>query len=183
MQIGLILLALAFPLLELAVLIKVGQTIGFWWTVLLLVGTGLIGGWIVHAQGMSAARRAMQSMNEGRPPLEPVVDSFMLMLAGGLLLVPGLLTDIAALALLVPPVRHAIARWTLSRLFKVADVHVQTHEWRSPGPGEQPDAPRTGDGRPRRGPGSGSVIDGEWERVDAAKPAPKPIADDKDRQT
>ena len=185
MQIGLILLVLAFPLLELAVLIKVGQSIGFWWTILLLVGTGLAGGWIVHRQGLSAARRAMQSMNEGRPPLEPVVDSFMLMLAGGLLLLPGLLTDIAALALLVPPVRRTIARWALSRLFTAADVHVQAHEWRSTGhgPGRQHDDPRAGDDRPPRGSGGGSVIDGEWERVDDPKPPPKPIVDGKDRRS
>ena len=183
MQIGLILLVLAFPLLELAVLIKVGQAIGFWSTILLMIGTGVAGGWIVHRQGMSAARRAMQSMNEGRPPVEPVVDSFMLMLAGGLLLLPGLLTDIAALALLIPPVRRSLARWALARLFKVADVRGETNDWRSPGQGRDGHQTETGDGRPRRGSGGGSVIDGEWERVDDPKPPPKPIGDGKDRQS
>lgn len=183
MQIGLILLVLAFPLLELAVLIKVGQAIGFWSTILLMIGTGVAGGWIVHRQGMSAARRAMQSMNEGRPPVEPVVDSFMLMLAGGLLLLPGLLTDLAALALLIPPVRRSLARWALARLFKVADVRGETNDWRSPGHGRDGHQTATSDGRPRRGSGGGSVIDGEWERVDDPKPPPKPIGDGKDRQS
>lgn len=155
MQIGLILLFLAFPLLEVAVLIKVGQVLGFWWTVLLLVGTAVAGGLIAHAQGLSAARRAVQSMNEGRPPLEPVVDSFMLMIAGTLLMIPGLITDALALPLLVPSVRRAVARWALQRLFAGADIHVQTHEWRA---GPQGDGPRP--------PAGGTVIDGEWQRVD-----------------
>lgn len=177
MQIGLILLALAFPLLELAVLIKVGQTIGLWWTILVLIGTGLVGGLIIHGQGLSAARRAAQSMSEGRPPIEPVVDSFMLMLAGTLLLIPGLITDVMALALLVPPIRRGIARWALKKLFAVAEVHVETHEWRSPGR-ESEDVPP---GEPRRTPGKGDVIDVEWERVDEPKPPPKPLGDGKRR--
>lgn len=159
MQIGLILIALAFPLLELAVLIKLGQTIGFWWTVLLLLAIALTGAAIVQRQGLSAARRAMEASRDGRPPIEPVVDSVLLVLAGILLLIPGLITDIAGLLLLVPPLRRAFARWGLSRLFAVADVHVETRD------------PRNGRPRPpQRAPDGGIVIDGEWQRVDEPKP-------------
>ena len=168
MQIGLILVALAFPLLEIAVLIKVGQSIGFWWTVLLLAGTGVAGGLIVHQQGLSAARRAVEAINEGRPPIEPVVDSLMLMVAGTLLLIPGLITDVAGLALLVPPLRRAIARSALRRMISGADIRVETREWRSPGREEERE------GGPARQapirPTSGNVIDGEWERVEEPKP-------------
>lgn len=175
MQIGLILLALAFPLLELAVLIKAGQVLGLWWTILLLIGTGVAGGLIVHSQGLSAARRAAQSMAEGRAPIEPVVDSFMLMLAGALLLIPGLITDAMALPLLIPPVRMALARWCLSRLFAGAEVHVETREWRSPG-SSGADAPRGERGQHA----GGQVIDGEWERVDDPKPPGKSLPERKD---
>lgn len=178
MHIALILLGLAFPLLELAVLIKVGQTLGVWMTILLLIATGVAGGLIVQSQGLQAARRAAQSMAEGRPPIEPVIDSFMLMLAGVLLLIPGLLTDLIALPLLIPPVRRWIALRALRHLFKNADVRVETHEWRSPGrdPG---DVGRQGP-QPRAGPGP--VIDAEWERVDDPKPPSKPVADDRHRK-
>ncbi len=175
MQIGLILLILAFPLLELAVLIKVGQWLGLWWTILLLIATGIAGGLIVNAQGMSAARRAAQSMQEGRPPLEPVVDSMMLMLAGTLLLIPGLISDAIAVALLIPPLRHAIARWGLSRLFANAEVHVERREWRSPGRADDGGAGR----RDEPGRRSGNVIEGEWERVDEPKSPAKPGPDAK----
>lgn len=181
MHIALILLGLAFPLLELAVLIKVGQTLGVWLTILLLIATGVVGSLIVQSQGLQAARRAAQSMAEGRPPIEPVVDSFMLMLAGALLLIPGLLTDLIALPLLVPPIRRWIARWALRRMFKNADVRVETHEWRSPGrdPRQDPGTEGQPDNRPRgaRGP----VIDAEWEHVDDPKPPSKPVTDDRKR--
>ncbi len=173
MQIGLILLVLAFPLLELAVMIKVGQSLGVWVTILILIATGVVGGLIIQAQGITAAQRAAQSLQEGRPPLEPVVDSFMLMLAGLLLAVPGFISDAMALPLLVPPTRRAIARWGLSRLLARAEVHVETREWRSPGPGGAP-----GDGGGRGG--SGTTIDGEWERVDDPKQPPsKPTSGDR----
>lgn len=167
MQIGLILLALAFPLLELAVMIKVGQSLGLWQTILIMIASGVAGGLIIQAQGLSAAQRAAQSLQEGRAPLEPVVDSFMLMLAGFLLAVPGFISDAMAVPLLVPPARRAIARWGLSRLLAKAEVHVETGEWRPPG------GARGGDGA------RGTVIDGEWERVDGPKPASKPLADDR----
>lgn len=168
MQIGLILLALAFPLLELALLIKVGQLIGIWWTLLLLVGMGVGGGLIVQQQGVSAARRAMESLNEGRPPIEPVVDSFMLMLAGMLLLIPGLITDAAGLLLLVPQIRRGLARWAIGRVIRNADIKVETREWRSPG---------------REQGGRGTVIDGEWERVDDPKQPPRPLPPENDRRS
>ncbi len=168
MQIGLLLLALAFPLLELAVLIKVGQTIGVWWTILLILAAVIGGGLIVQKQGLSAARRAAEALNEGRPPIEPVVDSVMLMLAGMLLLIPGLLTDIAGLALLIPALRRALAQWVMGRIVRNADIRAETGEWRSP--------------RRERGEG-GTVIDGEWERVDDPKSPPKPLPPERDRRS
>lgn len=161
MQIGLILIVLAFPLLELAVLIKLGQSIGFWRTVLLLVATGVVGGFIVHRQGLAVARRAMDAARDGRPPLGPVVDGVLIMLAGTLLLIPGLLTDVVGLLLLIPPLRRAFARWGLKRMFAGAEVHVERRDGRP--------------GSDRRGAEGGVVIDGEWERVEEPNPAtPKP---------
>jgi UPF0716 protein FxsA len=167
MPIGLILLTLAFPLLELAVLIKVGQWIGFWWTVLLLAGMAVGGGFLVHQQGLAAARRAMEQMSHGEPPVGPVADSFMIMLAGFLLLVPGLLTDVAGLLLLIPPVRSAVARWLLARISLAGTVRTSSTTWRSPArPDAREDAAAGSGPRSRGGP---VVIDGEWERVEDAQ--------------
>ena len=167
MQIGLILIALAFPLLELAVLIKTGQLIGFWRTLLVLVVAAVVGGLIIRRQGLAAAQRAMVAMREGRPPIEPVADSMLLMLAGTLLLIPGLITDAVGLLLLVPPLRRAFARWTLSKLFAGIDIRTQTRTWDNdqPRPGTRP-------GGPRQAPDGGVVIDGEWERIEDPKTVP-----------
>ncbi len=170
MQIGIILVALAFPLLELAILIKVGQIIGFWWTVLLLVMTGVAGAFLVQQQGMTAARRAFEQLAEGEPPLAPVLDSFLIMLAGLLLLIPGLLTDVVGFLLLVPPIRRAAARWGLRRAVAAGKVHVETRDWRSPG--------RSSDTEHSQQPHPGSrdplVIDGEWQRIDEPKGSGEP---------
>lgn len=166
MHIGLILIALAFPLLELAVLIKVGQTIGFWWTVLLLAAIAVAGGWIIRAQGLAAAQRWLDDAREGRPPLEPVADSMLLMIAGILLAFPGLLTDVAGLLLLVPPLRRAIARWIMSRMVVEVNSPARHRHWDD----DKRFEPQRHQDRPRR-PAEGVVIEGEWERVEEKKPS------------
>ena len=182
MQLGLLLLCLALPLLEIAVLIKVGHLIGGWWTLLLLIGMAVAGGIIIRQQGIAAVTRIITSARQGRPPIEPMVDSMFLMLAGVLLMIPGLLTDVAGLLLLVPPIRRAFARWMFSR-FSAAGAFRSTTFSTGPGPADSsptrdsPHGPRrheSPDGHDRSGPtahpkGSGDrgvVIEGEWERID-----------------
>ena len=89
------------PVLELALLIKTGQLIGVWATVALVLTTALTGAVIVSRQSLSVVRRTLEALSEGRPPVAPVVDGLFLLVAGVLLLTPGLVTDIVALALLV----------------------------------------------------------------------------------
>src|SRR5262245_38270273 len=97
--IGLVLIVV--PILELMLLIKIGQAIGVWATLALVLGTGLAGALIISRQSVSVLTRTLQALSEGRPPVEPVLDGLFLLLAGALLLMPGLATDVVALALLV----------------------------------------------------------------------------------
>jgi UPF0716 protein FxsA len=153
------------PMLELVLLIKIGQSIGALATVALVVGTALTGAFIISRQSLAVVTRTLEAASEGRPPLAPVLDGLFLLVAGALLLTPGLITDAVALALLVPPVRRAVAgacvRWVLRR----ADIRIKTY---TPQDG-------TGDGpersRPSAGPGDGPIIDGEFERVEQ-RPVP-----------
>ncbi len=166
LRFGLILVFVAFPLLELALLIALGQHIGFWWTMAILVATAIIGGSILHAQGFSAMQRVMGEMQKGRPPIEPVVDGMFLMFAGLLLLTPGLITDAIGGLLLVPPLRRHIARFALLRLLGVGDV-VFAGRYEESQRGARPHEPqRDADGN--------IVIDGEWERVDDSKSRRRP---------
>lgn len=117
LRFALLLVFIAFPLLEIALLIKVGQTIGFWPTIVILIAAAVLGIVVVRQQGLSIVSRAFAVMNEGKPPIEPVFDGFVIIMAGFLLMVPGLLTDAAGLLLLIPPVRRRTIAWATSGLF------------------------------------------------------------------
>jgi len=107
----------AFPLIEIAVLIKVGDAIGFWPTMLLLIAAAILGSIVIREQGLSVVGRAFDAMREGRIPLEPMLDSYVVILAGLLLIIPGFISDLIGLLLLIPPLR----RWCIRRV--VGDVY------------------------------------------------------------
>ena len=188
MQLGLILFCLALPLLELAVVINVGQHIGVIYTILLLIAMGLAGGALLRLQGLAALTRSIEAARTGRPPIGPMIDSMFLMLAGVLFIIPGFITDALGLLLLVPPLRHAVARWIFSRMMVSGtftttttgpgetDAGSQQH-WPSGDPHADASAAprqpgRRPDGQPHRDRDGGVVIEGEWERVD--EPAKRP---------
>ena len=99
---------IALPFIELALLVKTGQTIGLWPTLGLLVGAAMVGGAIMSRQGLTVARRTQEAVARGRPPVGPVLDGALMLLAGALLITPGFVTDAMALALLVPPMFNAL---------------------------------------------------------------------------
>lgn len=152
------------PVLELALLIKTGQVIGVWATVALVVTTALTGAMIISRQSLSVLRRTLEAASEGRPPVAPVLDGLCLLLAGALLLTPGLLTDAVALALLVPPVRRAVARAGMRWLLRGAQVRVKVYGGQT-APGSPPERPGTDDG---------PVIEGEFRRLDEDPARPRP---------
>ena len=153
------------PVLELALLIKTGQVIGVWPTVALVLTTACTGALIVSRQSLSAMRRALEAVAEGRPPVAPVLDGLFLLVAGALLLTPGLITDVVALLLLVPPVRRAIARASVRWLLRRAHLHVEVY---GADARRGPETPR------RRGAiGDGPVIEGEFEHMDENAPRPR----------
>ena len=111
-------LAVAFivvPLAELAVLIAVGDVIGLWPTLLLLLVVSVAGAWLAKREGMAAWRRFQLALAEARVPTVEVADGAMILLAGALLLTPGFLTDVAGVLLLLPPTR-ALARRLAPRI-------------------------------------------------------------------
>jgi UPF0716 protein FxsA len=162
------------PMLELMLLIKIGQTIGVWATVALVLSTALAGAFIISRQSLGVVARTLEALSEGRAPVEPVADGLFLLLAGALLVTPGLVTDVVALALLVPPLRRVIARactrWALAR----ARVRVRTHE--------QAGGPRSWRAGPAADLGDGPIIDIEPERVDEPPPRSRPTTDREGRR-
>lgn len=110
----LILLFLVVPLIELYVLIQVGQEIGALWTIGLLVLVSVIGAWLAKREGVGVWLRMQEQVASGRMPGVELVDAFLILLAGALLLTPGFVTDVLAVVLLIPPTR-ALARRVLRR--------------------------------------------------------------------
>jgi UPF0716 protein FxsA len=108
------LLFVAVPLAELYVILKVGDTIGIWWTILLLVADSLLGAWLLRSQGRAVWRRFNEILAQGRVPHREVVDGVLVIFGGAFLITPGFLTDIVGLLLLLPPTR-AVARRMLMR--------------------------------------------------------------------
>ena len=112
----LVLLFVVVPIAELAVILQVGDWLGLWPTIALLVAASILGGILMRAQGRVAWRRFSQALAERRPPAREVADGALVIAGGALLLTPGFLTDILGLSLLIPPTRALIRRALLARI-------------------------------------------------------------------
>jgi UPF0716 protein FxsA len=124
MALILFLLFLLTPLLEIAIFIQVGSLIGLWPTLAVVVITAVLGAALWRAQGLSTWARARASLNRGELPVREVTDGAFLLVAGALLLTPGLFTDTIGFLLLVPPVRRVLAGLILRYLRAHMEVHV-----------------------------------------------------------
>jgi UPF0716 protein FxsA len=159
MRLALFALLTILPLLEIALLVKFGQLVGVWLTLAVVIGTAFLGAGILQRQGFTTMMRAQEAMMRGEPPVGPMMDGAMMVMAGIFLILPGLITDTMGLLLLVPPIRHFVARRLTAGMFGGANIHVETFD------SERRHEPRSGD----RSPGvenGGPVIEGDFERLD-----------------
>ena len=120
-------LLLAFivvPVAELALIIQVGQSIGVWWTIALLLADAILGSLLARSQGRIAWRRFNDAMRAGRPPAREVADGVLVIFGGALLLTPGFLSDIFGLLFLLPPTRAVIRRVFLRQAMKRITVSM-----------------------------------------------------------
>ncbi|NUR05436.1 MAG: FxsA family protein [Nocardioidaceae bacterium] len=144
------LLFIVVPVLEIYLLIQVGQVIGAWWTVALLIADGFLGSWLMKSEGGRAWRALREAIDDRRMPARELADGVLVLVGGTLLLAPGFITDIVGFFFVLPftrPVaRKALAAW-LTRKFLA-------------GPGAPGYAARQ-DARTRRRPGTDSVVRGE----------------------
>jgi UPF0716 protein FxsA len=115
MPILLVILFIVVPILELYVIIQVGQAIGVVPTLVLLLADALLGSWLLKHEGRGAWRRFNEALAARRFPGKEVADGVLIVIGGTLLLTPGFITDIFGLFLLLPPTR-AVARRILKRL-------------------------------------------------------------------
>lgn len=108
------LLFVVVPVVEIYVLIQVGQTIGAWWTVLLLIADGFLGSFLVKREGGRAWKALQDALREHRMPARELADGALILIGGTLLLTPGFLSDLVGLFCVLPLTRP-LARGALTR--------------------------------------------------------------------
>lgn len=108
MLLRLFLLFTLVPVVELALLIRIGGLLGLGPTLLIVIGTGAAGAWLARREGLRAWLAVRSELQGGQLPGESLVHALLILVAGVVLITPGVLTDIAGILLLVPPVRRGL---------------------------------------------------------------------------
>ncbi|HEU4867124.1 MAG TPA: FxsA family protein [Actinomycetota bacterium] len=98
------------PLLELAILIQVGQQIGVGPTIVLLILMSILGGFLAKREGLAVWKRFRATLARGEVPSTELIDGVLVLFGAALLLTPGFLTDVMGIALLIPASRAAVRR-------------------------------------------------------------------------
>jgi len=98
------------PLVEIYVLIQVGQTIGVWWTILLLVADSILGTWLIRREGGRAWGALQTALSSGRMPARELADGALILIGGTLMLAPGFVTDAVGILLILPFTRPVARR-------------------------------------------------------------------------
>jgi UPF0716 protein FxsA len=160
--------ALAFlltPIVEIYVIIQVGQAIGAWQTVALLIIESAIGAWLLKHEGRRAWRALNEALRKGRMPGKELADGALVLVGGTLLLTPGFVTDIFGFFCVLPftrPVARRMLNAVLARRIARGAVRVV-----APGVSGRRGTAGWGDTRQQRG---GQIVEGEV--VDDDRPEP-----------
>jgi len=121
------------PLVEIYVLIQVGQVIGPWWTILLLILDSLFGTWLIRREGGRAWLALRVALESGRMPARELADGALILVGGTLMLTPGFVTDAFGILLILPFTRPAARRMLTQLVSKRLLAGYTTRP--GPGPG------------------------------------------------
>ena len=143
---------ITIPLIEIVVFILIGDLIGLWWTLAVVIATALGGTAMLRNQGIAVLFRAKDHLEKGKMPLREVFDGVCLLIAGALLLTPGFVTDVAGGLLILPFVRTLLGH-TIKR-HVIASGALQGYAFQKPREHNADQGPKYGD-----------IIDGDFEEV------------------
>jgi len=114
-----------FTLLEIWVLVLVTKACGLGTTILLTVITAFVGAALAKHEGLSVVRKVKTEFARGELPALPLAEGVMILIAGALLLTPGLITDAIGFSALIPPCRRlycrAAIKWAKKR-FQLVNI-------------------------------------------------------------
>ena len=114
----LLVLMVALPFGEVLLLVQVGQLIGVWWTLAILVGEAVLGAWLVRREGSRAWTALNGALASGKMPAGELADTAFILVGGAFLVLPGFLTDIVGLLFLLPvtrPLARKVLAWFVAR--------------------------------------------------------------------
>lgn len=140
------------PLIEIYLLVQVGQVIGAGWTILLLIATAAAGTWLIRREGSRAWHALTTALQTGRMPATELADAGLILVGGALMLSPGFVTDAVGIFLILPFTRPVCRRLLAGA---VARRLLPTGPPGAPGASRGPNARRPGPGS------TGSVVQGE----------------------
>lgn len=106
----LVLLFVVVPLVEIYILIQVGQVIGAWWTVLALIAVSVLGSYLIKREGSRAWEALKVALRTGRMPARELADGALILIGGTLLLTPGFLSDVVGMLMILPFTRPVARR-------------------------------------------------------------------------
>ncbi|AJF06439.1 FxsA family protein [Geoalkalibacter subterraneus] len=130
MFIKLLLLFTLIPVLEIYVILQVGELLGALPTIGLIILTGVAGAYLARTQGFEVVRRMQGELNQGQLPAAPLIDAAMVLAGGLLLLTPGFCTDILGFSLLVPATRDLLKKTVSDYLKRQIDegrIHIRRY--------------------------------------------------------
>jgi UPF0716 protein FxsA len=104
------------PLAELFLLVKLGGLLGVWPTIGLVAITGLLGAALARREGRRALARYQEALAKAQLPEEGIISGLLILVGGVMLITPGVLTDLAGLGLMIPPIRQAVAKQVKKRV-------------------------------------------------------------------
>ncbi len=123
------------PIVEIYVIIQVGQVIGAAWTILLLIADSIFGAWLIRHEGRRSWASLNTALGSGRMPASELADGGLILVGGTLMISPGFVTDALGILLILPftrPLFRRILSRTVARRLLVVGPDV-----RRPGPGPQ----------------------------------------------
>ena len=98
------------PLVEIWAILQVGQLVGPWWTIALLVLDSFVGAWLIKREGGRAWQALRQALQGGRMPAAEIADGALILIGGTLMLSPGFVLDLAGILLILPFTRPVARR-------------------------------------------------------------------------
>lgn len=167
-----LLLLLIVPLLDLVLLVWLGRQLGFWQTVAALAVAGVIGAALAKREGLRVWREFRVALEHMKPPERGVLDGVLVLVGAVLLMLPGILSDVAGVLLLIPVTRAWLARpikRAVDRRLQAGQLRIVNGPWSGQG------APQDG----WRGPSAGNVVTTVGESVDDAAAVKPPRLKDR----